>query len=370
MKRDYYEVLGVDKNATDDEIKSAFRKLAKQYHPDVNKAPDAAEKFKEAQEAYAVLSDKNKRSQYDQFGHSAFSNNSSQGFSGFDFSDINFDDILNEVFSGGFSSFGFGNFGSNKKTRKRKGQDLIYRMEISFEEAVFGTTKDITLEVTENCSDCNGLGGHGVKTCPKCDGTGVVQEQTRTILGYITSRVTCPNCNGTGKVYEEVCSTCKGRGKVRKRKTITIKVPRGIDTGEQIRLSGKGEAGNNGGENGDLYIEFIVSNHPLYKREGNNIYIDLPVTITDLILGAIKNIKLLDGRIDIRIPNNSQNEDILKIRGKGITDEYGKSGDLYIVLKLVLPNRIDRNQKDLLLELSKTDLENSEEFKRFNKLNK
>lgn len=375
MKKDYYEVLGVSKNATDDEIKSAFRKLAKKYHPDVSKEENAAEKFKEAQEAYAVLSDKEKRRQYDQFGHSAFNNNAggAGGFSGgFDFSDFNFDDILNEVFGGGFSSFGFGGFGNKKsKSRARKGDDLVYRMNVTFEQAAFGTNKDITIDVTENCKNCDGVGGHGVKTCPVCNGAGVVVEQTRTILGVINSKTTCSNCSGTGKVYETICDECRGKGKVRKRKTISVKVPAGIDTGEQIRLSGKGEAGYNGGENGDLYIEFNVETHPLYKREDNNIIIEMPVTITDLILGCKKEVKTLYGLIDVKIPSGSQAGDILKIKGKGIESVHtGRMGDLFIVLNLVLPSKLTREQRELLERLDETDLENSDEFKRFNRLNK
>ena len=375
MKKDYYEVLGVSKNATDDEIKSAFRKLAKKYHPDVSKEENAAEKFKEAQEAYAVLSDKQKRSQYDQFGHSAFNNNAggAGGFSGgFDFSDFNFDDILSEVFGGGFSSFGFGGFGNKKsKTRARKGDDLVYRMNVTFEEAAFGTNKDITIDVTENCKSCDGVGGHGVKTCPVCNGAGVVVEQTRTILGVINSKTTCSTCSGTGKVYETICDECRGKGKVRKRKTISVKVPAGIDTGEQIRLSGKGEAGYNGGDNGDLYIEFNVESHPLYKREDNNIIIEMPVTITDLILGCKKEVKTLYGLIDVKIPAGSQAGDILKIKGKGIESVHtGRMGDLFIVLNLVLPSKLTREQRELLERLDETDLENSDEFKRFNRLNK
>jgi len=371
-KRDYYEVLGVSKTATDDEIKSAFRRLAKKYHPDVSKEEGASEKFKEAQEAYAVLSDKTKRSQYDQFGHNAFNNTSSGGgFGGFDFSGFDFDDILSDLFGGGFSSFGFGGFSGNKKNKRRKGEDLLYQMKITFLESAFGTSKDITIDVTENCEECNGVGGHGEKKCPRCDGRGVVVEQTRTILGYVSSKVTCEDCSGVGYTYDSMCSSCKGRGKVRKRKTISIKVPKGINTGEQIRLSGKGEAGSNGGENGDLYIEFIVENHPLYKREDNNLIITLPVTITDLMLGTIKEIKTLDGYIDLKIPKGSQNGDILKIKGKGIESAHtGKVGDLFIKLKLVIPTKLTKEQTLLLEQLNKTDLENHDEFKRFNKLNK
>lgn len=376
-KRDYYEVLGVDKNASEDEIKSAFRKKAKQYHPDINKDADAPEKFKEAQEAYSVLSDKQKRSQYDQFGHNAFDNNGNPGFGGagaggFDFSGFDFGDIFDNIFGGGGSGFGFGSFGGKRsRTRATRGEDLLYKMKVTFEESAFGCKKDITLDIMDICDECHGEGGKGKTSCSHCNGTGTVVQETRTILGMIQSQTTCPYCKGSGNEFKETCTNCKGKGKIKQRKTLTVTVPKGINTGEQIRISGKGEAGTNGGENGDLYIEFTVEPHPLYKREDNNLYIELPVTITDLVLGCTKEIKTLDGYIDLKIPSGSQSGDTLKVRGKGLESAYnGRVGDLYIILKLVVPNKLSREQKDLFEKLSNTDLENSDEFKKFNKLNK
>ncbi len=373
-KRDYYEILGVSKSASDDEIKSAFRKLAKKYHPDVCKEADGASKFKEAQEAYAVLSDKNQRAKYDQYGHSAFDNMSGGGNpGGYDFSGFDFSNIFDEIFgNSGFSSFGgFGGFGGNKRTRATKGSDLMYRMSIDFEEAVYGTKKEFELEVTENCPECDGTGGFNERTCPDCDGSGYISQETRTILGSFVSKSVCPTCKGKGHVYKDICSKCHGKGKVKIKKDIVINVPKGIDTGEQLRLTGKGEAGNNGGPNGDLYIEINVNKHPLYTREGNDIYIELPVTFTDLALGTSKKIKTPHDFITLKIKEGSQPGEILRVKGKGIENEnWGKDGDFFIILKLITPAKLTKEQKNILQELSETDLENSDEFKKFEKLNK
>ena len=380
-KKDYYEVLGVSKNATDDEIKSAFRKLAKKYHPDLNHEEGAAEKFKEAQEAYACLSDKDKRAAYDKYGHAAFDNpyggagggasysgNPFGGTAGFDFSDI-FDDLFSGGFGGSFgSSFGGS---SRSSSRARKGSDTLYGMKIDFMEAVYGCKKDIDLEYYEICSDCDGKGGHGEETCEDCGGRGYVIKQTNTILGTIQSKTTCPTCGGTGKSFKSKCSSCKGTGKVKVNKTITIDIPAGIDTGEQLRLSGKGEAGINGGPNGDLYIEFTVSDSSLYKREKDDLYMDVPVTITELVLGGKKTIKTLDGEIELKIPSGSQTGDVLRAKAKGMTNvRTGRVGDLYLVLNLYLPNKLTREQKDLFEELAKTDLTNNDAFKKFDKINR
>lgn len=374
-KRDYYEVLGVSKDASEAEIKSAFRKKAKEFHPDLNKSADAPEKFKEAQEAYACLSDKDNRAKYDQFGHAAFDNSyggagngSYQGnpFSGFDFGDI-FDDL----FGGGFSGFG-GSYGSSRnQTRARKGADSLYGMKIDFMDAVYGCKKDIDIEYFETCDDCGGHGGHGETTCSECGGRGVVIKQSNTILGVIQTKGTCPECNGKGKTYKTRCNSCKGNGKIKVSKTLTIDIPAGIDNGEQLRISGKGEPGINGGPNGDLYLEFKVANHELYKRDGVDIYIDLPVTITDLCLGCKKNIVTMDGDVELKIAPGSQPGDTLRIKGKGINrQDAWKKGDFYCVLKLIIPTSLSRKQKKLLEELEETDLEDNLVFKRFNKLNK
>ncbi len=374
-KRDYYEVLGVSKDATEEEIKSAFRKKAKEFHPDINKSPDAPEKFKEAQEAYACLSDKENRAKYDQFGHAAFDNpygGASGGYQGNPFENFDFGDIFDDLFGGGFSSFGSAFRGNTRNSsRARKGADTLYGMKIDFLEAVYGTKKDIDLEYYETCEDCDGHGGHGESVCSDCGGKGTVIKQTSTILGTIQTRTTCSTCKGTGKTYKTRCNTCKGNGKVKVSKTLTIDIPAGIDNGEQLRVSGKGEAGINGGPNGDLYIEIRVLPHELYRREGNDIYIDLPVSITDLCLGCKKVIKTMDGDVEIKIKEGSQPGEILRIKGKGIDNKDSwRKGDFYCVLNLVIPRSLSRKQKDILEELEDTDLEDEIEFKKFNKLNK
>lgn len=376
-KRDYYEVLGVDKNASEQEIKSAFRKLAKKYHPDVCKDPDGAEKFKEAQEAYAVLSNSNERAKYDQYGHAAFNNNGGMGggAGGYDFSGFDFSSIFEDLFGGNdFSSFnfnGFSGFGGNKRRSARRGNDLVYTLKIDFMDAAYGAKKDITIDVVDTCTNCDGEGGFDKTTCNTCNGTGQINSQTRTILGTIMTKTTCRDCGGSGYTFKTTCSECRGKGKIKQRKTYSVEVPKGINTGEQIRMSGKGEPGTNGAPNGDLYIEFLVQDHPLYKRENSDLYIDFPVTITDLVLGTTKTINTLDGKIELKIPSGSQAGDTLRVRGKGIANVHnGRPGDLYIKLKLILPTRLTKIQKDLFNNLANTELDDNEAFKRFEKLNK
>ena len=373
-KRDYYEVLGVSKDASEAEIKSAFRKLAKKYHPDINKDADAPEKFKEAQEAYACLSDQANREKYDKYGHSAFENpygNAGGGaYGGNPFGGFDFSDIFDELFGGGFGSFGFGG-GSSKSNRARKGSDIVYAIKLDFEEAVYGCEKDIEIDLEDKCDECNGKGGHNETTCPECGGTGSVVRQMNTILGAVQTRSTCPRCNGRGSSFENRCDKCKGSGKVRTRKTYTIDIPRGIDNGEQLRMSGKGAAGINGGPNGDLYIEVHVAAHQYYTRDGNDIYIDMPVTITDLALGCKKQVKTIDGLVDVKIKEGTQPDDILRIKGKGVDNpDSWKKGDFYVKLKLIIPKNLSRKQKSILEDLDRTGLNDEDEIKKFNKFNK
>lgn len=363
-KRDYYEVLGVDKNASQSEIKSAFRKLAKKYHPDVSKEPDAEEKFKEAQEAYAVLSDDAKRKQYDQFGHSAFENN---GAGGFDFSGFDFSDIFSDLFGGGFSS-GFGNFGFNdfgNPHAASKGRDKIVRMDLDFEEAIFGTKKDLTITLNDKCKKCDGMGGFDQKTCSKCHGSGQITSQRNTLLGSFMTRTPCDECNGTGNTFAKTCTDCHGTGLKKVKKTIEIKVPAGIDSGNQLRISGKGEAGLNGGPNGDIYIEFYVKKHPIFQREGSDIYLELPVSFTQAALGDKIKIPTIHGNVTLTIPAGVQSGSKQRLRGKGIENinSFGK-GDMYIIFKVKTPEKLSREQKKLFNELSKTDLENDKDFKK------
>lgn len=371
-KKDYYEVLGVSKTATDEEIKRAFRKLAKQYHPDINKEPGAEEKFKEIGEAYAVLSDANKRRQYDQFGHAAFENGGASGggtgFQGFNMGDIDLEDILGDLFGGGFRGFsGFGG-SSRASSRPSKGEDIRVVLNLTFEEAAFGCEKDVKLNLTSECSRCKGKGGFNEKTCRTCGGAGKVLEQAQTIFGYMQTQKTCPDCKGRGKTYETICDECHGKGVVEKVKTLTVTIPEGVDEGYQLRLSGKGNAGLNGGPNGDVFIEFKIKEHPLFERDGADIYLEVPVTITDATLGCKKEIPTLYGNIILEIKAGTQNYTKLKIKGKGIKLPNSISkGNMYAVVNIIIPTKLDRKQKALLQDLAQTDLEDSQEFKNFNK---
>ncbi len=374
-KRDYYEVLGVDKNASTDEIKSAFRKKAKQYHPDLNKDdPTAADKFKEAQEAYEVLSDDSKRKMYDQYGHAGVNNSyagGGSGFGGFDASSFDFGDIFDSFFGGtntsGFS--GFSNFGGQTSSRSRavRGSDVLMRMNLDFDEAVFGTEKKFNLDVVEECEECHGKGGFDPKDCETCHGTGTITSQRQTILGSFLSKTPCPDCHGIGKIYKRKCSECNGKGKIKKNKRITINIPAGVATGDRQRLSGKGNPGSNGGENGDLYIEYIVAEHDYYVRDNDDIYLEVPLTITEAILGCKKTIPTLYGNVKLTVPAGTDSGEKQKIRGKGVNNEYRRhKGDMYVIFKVYTPKKLTREQKDLITRLSDTEL-TTREIANFNK---
>lgn len=370
MAKDYYKTLGVDKNASDEEIKRAFRKLAKQYHPDVNKEEGAQEKFKEIGEAYSVLSDPNKRKQYDQFGSDFFENGGagaggfggfSGGFGGFDFGDIDLGDIF-ETFMGG------GSFGRRSRNTKRqtKGEDALVHINLSFEDAIYGCEKEFSINVKDKCSSCDGAGGHGKKTCPTCNGRGSIIQEQRTILGVMQTQSTCSKCGGSGNIFETTCSTCRGSGVTAKKKTLKVRVPRGVDNEDQLRMAGKASSGLNGGPNGDVYIEFSVKDHPIYQRDKSDIYMKVPITITEAIMGAKKTIKTVQGEVKIEIPEGTQNGDKVKLKGKGIDDEkYGKKGDTYIIYNVVIPTKLDRKQKKIIKELSETDIDSEEIFRKY-----
>ena len=366
-KKDYYEVLGVSKNATDDEIKSAFRRLAKKYHPDINKDPDAPNKFKEAQEAYAVLSDKDKRAKYDQFGHAAFEGASGfNGAGGFDFSDfdINLDDILGNVFGGGF---GFGG-SSRKRNTKVRGNDILKRVNLSFEEAAFGCEKDFKVEVNESCSECNGDGGFDKTTCSHCHGSGTVTSEQSTLFGTFMTKSTCSYCHGTGITFKRNCTKCHGTGVIKQSKTITVKIPSGIDNGMRLRVPKKGEASPNGGENGDLYLEFNVSSHDYFERDGDDVILEVPLNITEAVLGCKKDIRTLSSVITLMVPAGTNTGDKQRIKGRGIkNNSTGNTGDMYIIFKVVIPSKLTREQKELFTKLSDTNLNNNEidKFNRF-----
>lgn len=370
--RNYYDVLGVSKNADEKEIKSAFRKLAKQYHPDINKEPGAEEKFKEIGEAYAVLSDPEKKKQYDQFGHEAFTQGASQGgfgggfggFSGFGADDIDLSGIFEDLFGGGM----FGGGSRRNSNRPTKGRDSLVKVNLSFEEAVFGCKKTINLDLDTECDSCSGKGGSGEQTCSTCGGRGRVVSQQRTMFGVFQSETTCPDCSGKGKTFKDVCRKCSGKGHVIKNKEIEVTIPEGVDTGYQLRISGKGAAGYNGGPNGDIYLEFNVKDHPLFERKENDIYLDVPITITEAVLGCKKEIPTLNGSVVLDIDAGSQPGDQLRLRGKGVKDPTRKkTGDMYVVLDVIIPTKLDKKQKDLFKDLSKTDLDNDAAFKNFKK---
>jgi len=369
-KKDYYEVLGVSKTATDAEIKSAFRKLAKQYHPDNKETGDEA-KFKEIGEAYAVLSDEQKRKQYDQFGHAAFDGTGGAGgfggFGGFSTEDFDFGSIFDDIFGGGI--FGGGSSRrSSSRNRPTKGRDSLVKVNLSFEEAVFGCKKSIKLDLDTECDDCHGKGGDGEVTCSTCGGRGRVIQQQRTMFGVFQSETTCPDCKGKGKTYKTTCKKCNGNGHIIKNKEIEIEVPEGVNTGHQLRISGKGAAGYNGGPNGDIYIEFTVKEHPFFERKENDIYIDIPLTITEAVLGCKKEVPTLTGSVVLDIDAGSQSGEQLRMRGKGVKNpSTGKKGDLYVVLDVIIPNKLDKKQKELFKELSETDLEIGSEFKNYKK---
>ena len=373
-KKDYYEVLGVAKDASQDEIKSAFRKLAKKYHPDVNKEPGAEEKFKEIGEAYAILSDENKRRQYDQFGHAAFEQGSGS-YGGFNPGDIDLNDILRSVFGGGFDfGGGFGGFsdffsgGSDRGTRPRKGRDTLVRLDLTFEEAAFGIEKDIELSLNDTCKECHGKGGFGEKTCDYCHGTGYVITEQNSLFGRIQSRSSCPRCEGTGHSFERICSTCKGTGQCKAKKTISIHIPEGVDTGHQLRISGKGEAGTNGGPNGDIYFEIHVEDSPFYHRDGEDLTVEVPITITEAVFGCKKEVPTIYGNVMMEIKAGCQSGSKFKLKGKGLKVPNSiRKGDEYVIVNVITPTKLTRDQKKLFESLDETDLATGSEFKNYQK---
>lgn len=365
-KKDYYEVLGVEKSASDEEIKRAFRRLAKQYHPDVNKEPDAEAKFKEIGEAYAVLSDSEKRRQYDQFGHAAFEGGGSSGFGGFNAEDIDLSSIFDDLFG---SSFGF-NFGggSRRKNSPSKGRDRLVKLNLTFEEAVFGCKKSINIDLNETCEKCSGKGGFGEKTCSKCNGRGTIVAEQRSMFGIFQTQTTCPECGGLGHTFESTCNVCRGSGYTKENKEILVTVPEGVDTGYQLRISGKGEAGANGGPNGDIYIEFNVRKHDFFERNDEDIYLEVPITITQAALGCKKEIPTLENNVVLEIKAGAETGDKLKLKGKGIKIPNSlRKGDLYVILNVVTPKKLNRKQKKILEELESTGLQDESIFKNFEK---
>ncbi len=351
-KRDYYEVLGVSKSATEDDLKKAYRKVAKQYHPDLHPGDKEAEaKFKEANEAYAVLSDSQKRQQYDQFGHAAFDQTAGGGGFGGGFGGFgDFSDIFDSFFGGGFGGFGGG--GSSRRNGPQRGRDLQKAVTISFKESVFGVKKEISITKNERCSDCMGSGarkGTSPETCSNCNGSGTVRKVQRTPIGNIQTTGTCPNCNGTGKIIKEPCKTCNGNGVERKTKKLEINIPAGIDDGQAITLRGEGEPGKNNGPMGDLYIEVNVTPDKIFQRSGFDIYVELPITYAEAALGGKVIVPAINGKIEMTIPEGTQHGAKFMLKGKGIPYLRGGGvGNQYVIVKVEIPKKLNQKQKELL----------------------
>ncbi|RNB82305.1 molecular chaperone DnaJ [Brevibacillus fluminis] len=351
MKRDYYEVLGVAKDADAEDVKKAYRKLARQYHPDVNKEANAEEKFKEVKEAYDVLSDTQKRSQYDRFGHQDPNQGFGQGgFGGFDSSGMGgFGDIFDMFFGGG------GGGRRSNPNAPRKGSDLQYSMSIEFTEAVFGKEADVEIPKEAECDTCHGTGGKpgaDVETCKTCNGSGQQEVQANTPFGKIVNRRVCQTCEGKGKVYKEKCGTCRGAGRVKVRRKIHLNIPAGVDDGAQLRVTGEGEPGFNGGPAGDLYVVLRVKNHDFFEREGNDIYCEVPISFGQAALGAEIEVPTVDGRVKLKVPAGTQTETFFRLRGKGVPFLRGSGrGDQHVKVRIVTPKKLTDRQKELVMEL-------------------
>ncbi|HOE70451.1 MAG TPA: molecular chaperone DnaJ [Brevefilum sp.] len=352
-KRDYYEVLGVPRGANDDELKSAFRNLARQYHPDVSSDPDAEEKFKEINEAYAVLSDSDKRPAYDRYGHAGVN---TQGMP--DFSNIDLSDILEGLFGfGGFGGFG-GMGGRRVRNAPRRGADLSSRVKLTFEEAAFGVEKEIQITRDEQCQTCTGSGakpGTSPVTCPQCNGQGETRQVHQTLLGSMVQVVTCSRCNGTGEVIETPCVTCHGRGLERKTVNKLVNIPPGVSDGVQIRLAGEGQPGTHGGPHGNFYLEIEVEKHAFFRRAGDDILLDLDINIAQAVLGDEIRIPTLNGDVELRIPAGTQPGKIFRLRGRGIPHLRGSgTGDQLVTVSVQIPARLSAEQRELFEQLAKT----------------
>ena len=353
-KRDYYEVLGVSKGASDSEIKKAYRVLAKKYHPDMNPGDKEAEvKFKEASEAYAVLSDEEKRRKYDQFGHAAFEGGAGGGAGGFDFSGMDMGDIFGDLFGGGFSDFFGGGRGS--RSGPAKGANIRTSVRITFEEACFGVEKEIELNLKEECETCNGSGakpGSNPETCPKCNGKGQAVFTQQSLFGVVRNVQTCPDCRGKGKIVKEKCPDCYGTGYITRKKKIQVSIPAGIDDGQCVRIREKGEPGENGGPRGDLLVEVVVSRHASLQRDGYDIYSTVPISYARAALGGDVKISTVDSDVIYTVKPGTQTNTKVRLRGKGVPTLRNPQvrGDHYVTLVVQVPTKLTHEQKELLIQ--------------------
>ncbi len=349
-KRDYYEALGVEKNADDVELKKAYRSLAKKYHPDMHPDDKEAEaKFKEISEAYAVLSDPQKRQQYDQFGHAGMNGMGFEGFGNFNFG---FEDIFGSFFGGS----PFGRSTGRQNRGPKRGADLKYTLNIDFNEAVFGTTKEIRISRMQTCSTCKGTGakeGSSPQTCRHCNGTGQIRQVQSTPFGQMVNMRTCDLCKGEGTIITKPCEECSGNGRIQKTTTLSINIPAGIDNGQTISLRGEGESGTKGGPPGDLYVNVYVKQHPIFSREGYNVICEIPITITQAALGAELEIPTLDGKMKHDIPEGTQTGTVFRLRNKGIKHLRSNSkGDLYVKVNVEVPTKLSGKQKEILRQFA------------------
>ena len=351
-KRDYYEVLGVEKNASDSEIKRAYRKMAQKYHPDMNPGDKEAEaKFKEVNEANEVLSDPEKRARYDQFGFAGVDPNFNPNAGGFGGGFTGgFGDIFSDLFGGGFGDI-FGGGGS-RRAGPIQGQNVGAEVRITFEEAAFGCKKTITVSRVENCSVCGGSGcksGTSPETCDQCRGTGAIRMTRQTPLGAFSQTSSCPKCGGTGRIIRNPCDTCKGKGKVRRNKKIDVSIPAGIDDGQSVRIRGEGSVGSGGGPNGDLLVAVTIQPHAVFRRNGANVLCEMPITFAQAALGAEIEVPTLDGKVRYNVPEGTQTGTTFRLKGKGIPYVgYKNRGDQYVTVVVETPTRLTREQKELL----------------------
>ena len=354
MTKDYYKILGVSKGATKEEIKSAYKKLAKKYHPDINKSDGSSEKFKELNEAASVLGDDDKRQQYDQFGTGG--RGASGGFNPSDFGNFGFEDILNQFFGGGGGR-------ARRRHEPETGNNLLYELEIDLEDAAFGATKTIVIPRLEKCEKCDGSGAKSksdVVNCPDCQGSGYVRQERRTPFGYFSQTSPCRKCGGEGKYIKEDCSVCDGTGVVKKTRNIDVDIPKGSDNGLRLRISGEGEAGRRGGPSGNLYVELNIKTHKIFERDDDDLNLELPISFTQASLGTEIEVPTLDGKAKLKIPAGTQTHTLFRMRGKGMPHLNGHGhGDQNIRVIVQVPEKLTKKQKDLLKEFEKTNKEKS-----------